>query len=66
MSRYTHFTKLKHLIFPNGGSTFSFMEESLDCLVMFVLGLVPVFIFLYPFAAATHQLLYEVLVEVQV
>jgi hypothetical protein len=21
MSRYIHFTKLKHLIFPNGGST---------------------------------------------
>jgi hypothetical protein len=23
MSRYTHFTKLKHLIFPNGGSTYA-------------------------------------------
>jgi hypothetical protein len=30
MSRYTHFTKLKHLIFPNGGSTYQCFPFSGD------------------------------------
>jgi hypothetical protein len=30
MSKYTHFTKLKHLIFPNGGSSSRLMPTILD------------------------------------